>query len=99
MKKVVYIAHPFFNSPAENTERVKKYIERAVREGNTPLCSITMFGFLQGKISEKEALNICLCLIDLADEVWLCGNWQKSKGCKKEFEYARLKQKRIVFLP
>lgn len=94
---LVYIAHPFRNNPKENLERVKKYVKQAIDCGYLPVCALLEIGHLHGKIDENLALDICFKYIDKCDLVWLCGDWQKSEGCRLELAYARSRNKKVEF--
>ena len=95
--RVVYIAHPFRNNPAENIEAVKKYIRLAMQMGYAPICTLTMFGDIEAGVDEEDIMEMCYRYIDLADEVWFCGNWLRSKGCQMEYCYSWLNDKTIRY--
>ena len=39
----------------------------------------------------------CLALLDVADELWVFGDWERSEGCRMEVEHARETGKAILF--
>ncbi|MCM8901312.1 DUF4406 domain-containing protein [Caldicoprobacter algeriensis] len=85
---VVYIAHPYRNNPRENLKRVKKYVKEAITQGYIPICALLEIGHLLGQIDEAEAMDICYAYIELANVIWICGDWENSEGCRAELEYA-----------
>lgn len=98
-KRLVYIAHPFTSNGNidENKKKVLKYVKLVLENGDIPICTITMFGDLYGHIDEETAMKSCLSLIESADKVMFAGDWKNSKGCLKEFEYAKKIGKEIVY--
>ena len=59
-----------------------------------PLSPLNAFSFLalltlaDNQIDEK-ALEMDMKLLELADELWVFGEWEKSEGCRMEIERAR----------
>ena len=96
--KTVYIAHPFRSNPEQNLRDVMKFIKLAVENGYLPLCAVPVFGPLYGQLDEETVMEMCFKMIDIAQEVWMCGEWMHSEGCLKELEYARNNGKEIYFI-
>lgn len=41
----------------------------------------------------EDYMKICFAMIDVCDAVCLLGDWQDSPGAKREYEYAKNKEK------
>jgi hypothetical protein len=108
MKKI-YIAHPLLGDmdrkktnlsiPFDNMNKVDR-ICRAVVEAHDdilPLSPIHMFSFFN--IFERERpLTCCMAVLEMADELWVFGDWQASEGCKMEISFAEAAGIKIVFM-
>lgn len=97
--RTIYISHPF-GGEQENVEKVKKIIKGLKRKHpdyifHSPLYATGFFynelSYLVGMRHRFEALSRC-------DELWLCGNWQDSKGCCMEYGFAKAKGMPIKFI-
>ncbi|MBE5917622.1 MAG: DUF4406 domain-containing protein [Pseudobutyrivibrio ruminis] len=44
--------------------------------------------FLPENTTHKEFMHICKAQIDLCDVMYMMNGWEKSNGCRQEFEYA-----------
>ena len=86
--KRVYIAHPFRDNPTDNLEKVKTYIKLAAEKGYLPLCALPVFGQFYGQVEEGYVMKACFEMIDIADEIWMCGDWLNSQGCAEEYKHA-----------
>jgi hypothetical protein len=100
MKKV-YISHPLrgdtdrdvpnyrilFNN-MKRIDKVCRYITRYYSDV-LPLSPVNAFSFFEPFFDDDKALEMCLKLIELADEMWVFGDWKTSEGCRKEIERAR----------
>jgi hypothetical protein len=53
------------------------------------LSPIHAFSFFNTFSDTEKALLACRRLLEMADEIWVFGDWEKSNGCKKEVEWAR----------
>lgn len=90
--KRIYIAHPLAGTwPGRNVESYLKWCAVAMNEGHTVLSWVHNYLTHVRKLTDGDAdfyLTMDFALIDVADEVWLCGDWPHSKGCLAEKEYA-----------
>jgi len=50
-------------------------------------------------ITGKEAMPICIRLIDQADTVFFMPGWKDSRGANVEFAYCEYTEKEVQFLP
>lgn len=85
---IVYICSPYSGDIRHNTEMAKRYSRYAIDQGCIP---ITPHLWLPGIISEETerdlAISIDLCLLEVTEELWICGN-VISEGMKREIAYA-----------
>lgn len=104
MRKV-YIAHPLRGERLDiavierNVARVTEICRRAAEEHpNVLLLSpIHAFDFVSPLGPQEWVMRQCLALLDIADELWVFGDWERSEGCRMEVERARETGKLIVF--
>jgi nucleoside 2-deoxyribosyltransferase len=88
-KKRVYIAHPY-GGKEENKQAVAKIIKELLKEHDdiVPVSPIHALGFMYNEMSYIEGMLACLTLLNSCDELWLCSDWEISRGCCMEFGYA-----------
>jgi len=88
MKKI-FISHPYVGKKS-NIEAIKHICKTLVPFGVMPLSPVLAFSFMKDQVPEERgrALEFCEELVELADEVWFFGEWQKSEGCQLEFRTA-----------
>jgi len=55
-----------------------------------PISPVHSFAFLNENVpgEREKALTFCEELVGAADEIWFFGDWQNSKGCRREFDAA-----------
>jgi hypothetical protein len=91
MKKI-YIAHPFTNygDPETNLSKQVGICQEVFGLGHIPVSPILTFGkcIPHDKGNYQTAMNACYWLLSACDEVWFFGEWEKSKGCVLEYEFA-----------
>lgn len=87
-KKVVYISHPY-GGKRKNERKVKKIINRLqnIYPEYLFLSPIHAFSYAYFKTDYEKGLNMCLWLLNKADEMWVYGDWANSRGCKAEVEF------------
>ena len=88
--KVVYVSHPYQNKP-ENKEDIERYIQlwTKVYKGTLFISPVHCFGFMYDKVGYDEGLDWCLHLLTMCDEMWVCGDYENSTGCKAEIEFCK----------
>ena len=70
---------------------VRELMERGWKKIITPTC-------LDGlDLDYEQYMTICYGMIDAADCVYMMRNWKDSEGAKREYMYAKAKQKEIFF--
>ena len=96
MRKV-YVAHPLrggtsdFQVITENmaqADRVLIYLSKEYPD-ILFLSPIHAFSFVSALGPQEWVLEQCLALLDLADELWVFGDWYSSEVCTMEIEHAR----------
>ena len=104
MKKV-YIAHPLRRGTRDMAE-IGKNIARVTeicrsvswQHPNVLVLSpIHAFGFVSPLEPQEWVLSQCRALLEMADELWVFGDWQNSEGCRMEVEHARKMGITVVF--
>ena len=89
MRKTVYVAHAFQNKQ-ENKEDVEQIILDLIEEYPDYVfySPIHATGFYYDKKPWLEGMMDCLELLSRCDELWLCKNFEQSKGCCVELGFA-----------
>ena len=87
-EKVVYISHPY-GGCKRNERKVQKIINKLQIQYPKYLflSPIHAFSYAYTKTDYEQGLNMCLWLLSKADEMWVYGDWQNSRGCKAEVEF------------
>lgn len=90
-KKLVYVAHPYGGNES-NRKKIDVIMENLVLNdaSHDYISPIHNFGYvyLTGD-NYQRGLDICLSLLGQCDILVLCPEWESSRGCKGEFEYAK----------
>jgi hypothetical protein len=108
-QNVVYIAHPLRPDPRsvtpygdcqKNIAAVTAICERLLKEypDLLILSPIHAFGFIDPLAKGKDVelvLAQCRRLLELADEVWVYGDYEISEGCKMEIAHAKALEKPV----
>ena len=87
----IYIAHPF-GGLQENKERVEDIIIDLVKinEDIVYISPIHMFGYAYDLVSWEQGMEWCLEMLDGCDCLVLASDeWNSSKGCNVEFQFAK----------
>ena len=76
----------------QNRKKVSQICMNILRDRDDILIlsPIHAFGFLPVGTEESRALEQCRALLELADELWVYGDWQNSEGCKIEIRFAEI---------
>lgn len=85
--KRVYIAHPYTGDTEQNVAHAQK-VFRELQAARQDIFYICLVGAIPDTGTYEEIMERCLCELDSCDELLLAGDWRKSKGCRKEYEYA-----------
>lgn len=81
----VFVSHPYAADPEENLRKAEYICRQLAKEGITPISPLHLFSFYEDDSNRDEIMEICLHMIDCADELWSYGD---SEGCQVEREYA-----------
>ena len=85
---VVYIASPYAGDVERNTEMARRYSRYAIERGRIPITPHLWLPGILSEATERElAISIDLRLLELAEELWACGN-VISEGMKREIAHA-----------
>lgn len=88
--KTVYIAHPY-GGKEENKQKAEKIVLDIMRnkENIIPVSPIHAYGFAYNEFEYEKGMEYCLTLLAMCDEIWIYGNWEKSRGCRMEKQLAK----------
>lgn len=95
--KKIYITHPLRgdNPTPENIELNRTSVDEICREFAQLqphvliLSPIHAFAFEASDAPDEYIFNKCRALLSLADELWVFGDWEKSRGCCMEIKFAK----------
>lgn len=89
-ENIVYISHPY-GAKKENEEKVANIINKLQEQYPTYLflSPIHLFSYAYHEVDYQVGIDKCLWLLEKADEMWIYGDWQNSKGCNMEIEYCK----------
>ena len=101
----VYIAHPLRGERLDiaemerNVSRVTEICRHVAEEHPDVLIlsPIHAFDFVSPLGPQDWVMRQCLALLDVADELWAFGDWERSEGCRMEVAHARAMEKPVVF--
>lgn len=89
-KKLVYVAHPY-GGKESNRKKIDVIMGDLVLNDTSHdyISPIHNFGYVYLTGDDyQRGLDICLSLLGQCDILVLCPEWESSRGCKGEFEYA-----------
>lgn len=89
--KLVYIASPYAGDVEQNMRNAREYCKLAVRRGDYPVAPHLLYPqFLDDCVPEERELGLKagLRLLELCDELWLCGD-TISMGMRQELNLAK----------
>jgi hypothetical protein len=98
----IYFAHPLgshpLNSVDENLLSIEEHIYHIVTQYPyfCPLVPTHNIGFLYNLVPYELGIMMCFKLLESADILVLCGDWEQSKGCQMEKLYAEKKGIKVV---
>lgn len=90
-KRLVYVAHPY-GGKESNKLKIDKIMNDLVMNDSEHdyVSPIHNYGFMYLTGDEyQRGLDICLGLLSHCDVLVLCENWETSRGCRGELDYAR----------
>jgi hypothetical protein len=83
----VFVSHPYKADPEGNKKKVDLICKDLVNQGHIPISPLHLFSFCENDNEREEILDICRCLIDICDIIYIYGD---SEGCNIEKEYAEI---------
>lgn len=92
MNKAIYISSPFRRGDREqNFERAGWLARKYLAEGDIPISPHYSCGFMDPEIEHELAMDWCLGVIPLCDELhaWYEKDLGPSEGIKEEIDWAR----------
>lgn len=86
--KVVYISHPY-SGIKENRLKIEGIIKELIQKhhGYLFLSPVHSFGYLYNSVDYDAGIEYCLWLLGKSDEMWVFGDYKKSRGCLIEIKY------------
>ena len=96
---MIYIAHPF-DGEQENIDKVQAIIHDFALKlpDHTFYSPLHAMGFLYEELSYLDGMEYCFEALSRCDELWIAGDWWKSKGCCMEYAFAKGKGIPIKFI-
>lgn len=97
--KLIYIAHPF-GGEQSNVDKAETIIKKLLHKH--PDCTFysplhaTVFFYKQ--LTYLGGMEHCFEALSRCDELWLCGDWLDSRGCNREYGFAKAKGIPIKFI-
>ena len=89
---LIYVAHPY-GGKEENKKAVEEKIKKLVKKtSKTYIHKPYSHIWIHVQLGEKDydqGMRMCLALLRKCDRLILCEDWNSSKGCNTEFEFAR----------
>ena len=86
---IVYICSPYSGDVEKNTEMARRYSRYAIDKGFIPITPHLWLPGILSEATERElAISIDLRLLELTEELWICGD-VISEGMKQEIAHAR----------
>ena len=100
-KRKIYVSYHLHNSrdgaellpSVEYTRKVVSEICKNILQQHKDiliLSPVHAFGFFPTEADQSKILEQCQALLELADELWVYGDWQHSEKSKKEIKYAEI---------
>lgn len=85
---LLYISHPCTTQGDINENRLNAKIYTNIYK-NQGYHVINPLEVINSTTSHEEAMKISIKLLKVCDAIAMCGDWEKSKGCVMEYEYAK----------
>ena len=92
--KTIYIAGKITDNPTyqdDFAEAVLKLREKGYKHIINPCCLNVL------NLSYEQYMAVDFTFIDVSDEVFFLKNWEDSHGAQREYMYAVLKNKKLIF--
>lgn len=90
--KLIYISHPYTGNEEQNEEEAMQ-ISAHLAKLYPEILFINPLSAMQhtavAKLDYESILKQCLTLLSKCDGMIMTGNWENSRGCMAEFQYAK----------
>ena len=88
-KPIIYVAHPYGGLKA-NEEDTSEYVSEFIQQYPQFIffSPVHNYSFYYTQTDYETGLNLCLEFLKYADELWVTGNYEKSRGCLAEIRFA-----------
>jgi hypothetical protein len=85
---MIYVGHPY-KGLEENKRKVEGIIKSlsTMNPGTTFVSPIHTFGFMYDDFIYEVGLCMCLDLLSKCDMMYVCGDYENSRGCMAEIKY------------
>ena len=90
--KLIYIAHPY-GGKQENIDKVQALILDLLQKhpDHTFYSPLHATGFFYSQLTYLDGMEHCFKALSRCDELWLCGDWESSRGCNMDYGFAKAK--------
>ena len=78
-------------------DRFQAVEERLIAEGYQVLNPASVNSMMPDKTSYEEYMQVCFCLLDMADAIYMMRGWESSEGAQRELNYAYAKRKEVFY--
>lgn len=78
-------------------ERFQTVEERLTGEGYQVLNPAKINTAMPDGTSYEEYMQVCFCLLDMADAIYMMRGWESSEGAQRELNYAYAKRKEVFY--
>ena len=93
----IYISGAITNNPnyKEDFERAEDYLQREYPNDEI-INPALVNSFLPKSTTYEEYMNMCFCMLDMCDSIYMIKGWDKSCGANREYGYALAKDMIIM---
>ena len=94
----IYISGAITNNPnyKEDFERAEDYLQREYPSADI-INPALVNSFLPKSTTYEEYMEMCFCMLDMCDSIYMLNNWDKSCGANRELGYAMAKDMIIMY--
>lgn len=94
----IYISGAITNNPnyKEDFERAEDYLQREYPSAEI-INPALVNSFLPKSTTYEEYMEMCFCMLDMCDSIYMLNGWRKSLGANRELGYALAKGMIIMY--
>jgi hypothetical protein len=87
---MIYISHPY-GGKEENKAKIEQIIKVYSQRynGEVFISPVHSFGFLYDCLDYERGMELCLELLDRCDSMLVFGDYESSRGCGIEIQFAK----------